>query len=176
MHITQAGVAELAKADQMLVDFGIEQNEQSPDSSPPATAPSAASEPGTVQHESHASNPAATQGSSPLGNEPIRVTWDGKLIVVPVTETGPIRADTHGQVITFISKSQPVIVRQKGTEVHATRLIYGGSQEELYGEGTAQDPVIMTSSDGGRVRTEMIDYFRRDAHAILTGSGEVTRP
>jgi lipopolysaccharide export system protein LptA len=109
-----------------------------------------------------------------LGDQPILITWTGKLIVTPYSETGPLRADPHGQVITFLGA--PMTVRQKGTQITARDLAYGTTQEELLAHGTDTAPVVMNNSDGARVRTQSIDYFRKDQRAVLTGAGSVVRP
>jgi lipopolysaccharide export system protein LptA len=174
VHVTQAG-KELANSNEMQVDFASEQSnptDASPTSVPPSPSVpvnSTASKPSTNKHPT--THPTK---SSPLGDEPILITWTGKLVVTPFNEPGPLHADPHGQVVTFLGA--PAIVRQKGTQVIAANLAYGTTQEELLANGTPAAPVIMTGSDGARVVTQTIDYLRHDERAKLTGAGQVMRP
>lgn len=165
--------AELATADEMQVDFA---SEQSPSSAQPTTQSKA---PQTKSSHSASAGPGEpparnTPENTGLSDAPIRITWSGKLTVTPIDQSGELRADVHGQVVHLMGT--PAVVQQKGTRVQGRMLAYSTSQGELIAEGADQNPVVMTNSDGGRVQTQSLKYFRQPARAILGGAGEVSRP
>jgi hypothetical protein len=176
------GKADLVNAAEMQIDFAAdEQNAptkgggaQPTQPAAPAVAANTAPAPATAAVAGTAGQKPADTSGVELSNEPIVIYWAGKLTVSPAEGTTEMTADERGQVVRMLG--QPVVVRQKDTEIRGAALVYGTAEERLIGRGGPGAPMVMKNADGGVVETDAIEYLRRRGTARLTGRGQVTRP
>ena len=178
VRIVQNGQA-MAVADRMSVDFWMGTKD---DSSVPTTTPTtkAATQstvliPATLPTTGPTTVPA-TATSRPADESPIYIYWTGPLHVEPYAQAATAPGDS---IVTLEGK--PVVARQQGSEIHASKLVYRTGDGSLRGSTVPGEFVQMTSADAhgqSIIRTTALEYLAQ-AHpplAILSGKSSAVLP
>jgi hypothetical protein len=115
------------------------------------------------------------KGESGIGDQPVVITWVGKLVVEPLA-VGTENPLNSGEAVIRLD-GKPVRAQQQESVVECGTLVYRTEDQAMLLTPVSPDrPVVMTDAKGAVVRTARMDYSQPKRVATLYGMSDAVFP